>query len=158
MIVVDASVVSKWVFPEDDSNLALALRDDAIARGERIAAPPLLAFELTNIARQQIRRGRLSEDDAADALERLLAYPILLRTASEDASRALHLRAFALANQHDLAATYDAHYLALSESLDCALWTADKRFFDTVGAGADIRLLSDYVPSEPADEDSPADP
>ena len=157
MIVVDASVVSKWVFPEEDSGLALALRDDAIARGERIAAPPLLAFEVTNVARQQIRRGGLSEDEAADALERLLAYPILLRPASEHAARALQMRAFALANLYDLAATYDTHYLALAEALDCALWTADKRFFDAVGTGADIRLLSQYVHSEPPPGHSPAD-
>lgn len=39
----------------------------------------------------------------------------------------MHDRALILASRSDLPATYDAHYLALAEELDCEFWTADKR-------------------------------
>ena len=38
-------------------------------------------------------------------------------------------RAFELAEQFQRPNTYDAHYLALAEHLDCSFWTADKSLF-----------------------------
>lgn len=38
-----------------------------------------------------------------------------------------HANALMISDRFDLPATYDAHYLALAENLDCEFWTADKR-------------------------------
>ena len=40
----------------------------------------------------------------------------------------LYHRALTLAGTLDLGTTYDALYLALAESEECDLWTADRRF------------------------------
>ena len=44
----------------------------------------------------------------------------------------IHTRALELAHQFRLNAAYDAHYLALAERLDCELWTADERLWNSV--------------------------
>ncbi len=41
----------------------------------------------------------------------------------------LHARALALALRYAQPQAYDAHYLALAESLNCEFWTADERLY-----------------------------
>ena len=41
----------------------------------------------------------------------------------------LYGRALELASQLSRGAAYDAHYLALAETLGCEMWTADGRFY-----------------------------
>ena len=59
--------------------------------------------------------------------------------------RDLHRRALELASLLQQGAVYDAHYMALAESLDCELWTADRRFHHAVGASIDnVKWLGDF--------------
>src|SRR5688572_13358798 len=127
MIVVDASVVAKCIFPEEHSDLALKLIAAQTRRLERAVAPPLLAFEVTNIVRQRVRRAMMPPDAAAAALDKLFALPIALLPSSDQDRQWLHHRALSLAQQYTLDATYDAHYVALAEHFECPLWTADAR-------------------------------
>jgi predicted nucleic acid-binding protein len=57
----------------------------------------------------------------------------------------IHVRAFDLAARLKRSATYESHYLALAEHLDCRFWTADERLYN---AAKDqfprIRWLGDY--------------
>jgi hypothetical protein len=46
----------------------------------------------------------------------------------------LHSRALELAGRLGQGATHDSHYLALAETLECDLWTADQRFRRAAGA------------------------
>ena len=48
-----------------------------------------------------------------------------------DYDESLHARAIELAHRFRLNAAYDAHYLALAERLDCELWTADERLWNS---------------------------
>ena len=48
-----------------------------------------------------------------------------------------------------LRATYDAHYLALAESFDCELGTADERFYRAASPRVDnVRWLGEFVAPE----------
>src|SRR5437870_3580800 len=102
MIVVDASVVTKCLFPEDQSELALALLADCTGRGERVVAPHLLPVELTNVVRQRMRRQDLTHDEAVEALDRFFALPVEVRPRLDSSRQALHYRALALAEHYDL--------------------------------------------------------
>ena len=127
MIVADTSVAVKWVFDEDHSVLALRLFRDCAARGEAVVAPRLLPFEVTNVIRQRVRRQGLGMTDAADAFEQFLRFGVTLLP-GDDASRQPCITArWRSPTGYDLSATYDAHYVALAESLGCELWTADQR-------------------------------
>jgi predicted nucleic acid-binding protein len=49
-----------------------------------------------------------------------------------------------LASQFNLAATYDAHYLALAERENCEFWTADERLYNSVRDRFSwVRLMAD---------------
>jgi predicted nucleic acid-binding protein len=58
----------------------------------------------------------------------------------------MHQLALTIADDHDLPAAYDAHYLALSDLLGCEFWTADVRLLRRVqGALPFVRWLGDYA-------------
>ena len=71
--------------------------------------------------------GELLPDEVDDALAVTLRLGIEL-VENDD----LHRRALAFGRRFELAALYDAHYLALARQLDCELWTFDKRLAKAV--------------------------
>lgn len=142
VVVVDTSLAFKWLFNEKDSDRANALAEDWVTGGTRIAAPCLMPSELANALHRRVVAGELTVDEAARSLERLLSSTIELHHVPELTRRTLEL-----ASQLGQGAVYDSHYLALAESLDCELWTADARFFRAAQGSADnIRHLGDPVP------------
>ena len=65
MIVLDASVVLKWIFDDEDGgDCAVRLRDEHIAGKEIIAVPDLLFYEIGNVL---ATKNRLSEAAVAEA-------------------------------------------------------------------------------------------
>ena len=142
MIVVDASVAAKWIFTEEYSAQARALLRATLQAAERITAPPPLPVEVTNIIRQRMRQETLSISEAQERLAAFLTVPLTLR-----APRTLYRRALALAAQYDLSATYDAHYVALAQVLDCILWTDDQRLLRALGGHLSfVHRIADYGP------------
>lgn len=146
MIVVDASVAAKWVLPnEGRTEAALSLLGQMLGTDERMIAPTLLAFEITNIVHQRVRRGFLAADEATVPLDDFFSLPIVFSSPS-----GLHHLALALAAEFGLPAAYDAHYLALAELADCDLWTDDRRLMRQVGDRfPSVRWLGDYLPEQP---------
>jgi predicted nucleic acid-binding protein len=92
-------------------------------------APYLMPVEVANALHQRIVRQELSVEAAVHLLEGLLASGIELREPPR-----IHSRALELADQLRQGAAYDAHYLALAETLDCEFWTADERFYRAANA------------------------
>ena len=119
--MVDASVALKWVLKEGGTDEAMALWDRWQEAGERVLAPPIFRFEVTNALHQMVRRGHLGSYDATDLLESLLA------VVAVEEPTFLYRRSLGLAAEFGLGSTYDALYLALAESEDCEMWTADLR-------------------------------
>lgn len=120
-IVVDASVVPKWFFPEVHHEFTGALLDP---ERYELFAPPLLLVELANIAVQKTRRGVTSEEDALEFLAEAQSLPISWMSPGpllEDCYRlsiALHPSA------------YDCLYVAAALALGCQLVTADRELYD----------------------------
>jgi predicted nucleic acid-binding protein len=128
-VVVDTSIVLKWVLDEPDSDTALALLTRWINYEIIIQAPALLAYEVANALFQRVRKGEMTAESAWQALENVL-FPELLLNFVEYTG--ISKRAILLAQQYNLPATYDAHYLALAEQVKCEYWTADTRLYNAV--------------------------
>lgn len=112
--VVDASVVAAIVFGEPEAERAAALIDSA-----ELVAPPLLRFEMTNIAWKKIRR-RVKQADLISAGLRL-ALELDISYVDVD-----HEAVLDLAVEKGVTA-YDASYLWLSRTLKAPLVTLDER-------------------------------
>ena len=126
LVVVDASVTVKWLVSEVQSENALALARSWAQAGTQPVAPYLMPVEVANALHRRVVRKEVSVEAAVHFLEILLASGIELREPPH-----IHSRVLELAGQLGQGAVYDAHYLALAESLDCELWTADERFYRT---------------------------
>ena len=122
-VVVDASLAVKWLVEEDDSDKAHAALQSWVAQDITRIAPHLMPFEVANALHRRVLRGELNVGDSIRMIARLLASRLELHQPP-----GLHVRALQLASQLKQNAAYDAHYLALAESVGCELWTADERF------------------------------
>ena len=123
-VVVDASLAFKWLVREIYTAEANHLGRLWNSQGTRIAAPYLMPVEVTNALHQRVMRGDLTLQAAMQRMESLLSSGLELHQPSH-----LYSRALELTSQFRQGATYDAHYLALAETLGCELWTADESFF-----------------------------
>ena len=120
-VVIDASLALKWVLQEVHTEDAVALRDHWLEHMELVIAPPIFRSEVTNALHQRVRRRQLSRQDAVDMLESLVS------AVATGEPPSLYSRALTLAGELELASAYDALYLALADSEECEMWTADQR-------------------------------
>lgn len=141
-VVVDASLVFKWLVKEEDSWKADALARLWRKEGIRIAAPYLMPVEVTNALHRRVVRGEITLEEAAYRVKTLLSSGLELHEPPD-----LHGRALELASQLRQGAVYDVHHLALAETLDCDLWTADEKFFRAAGpAATNLRWIGEVAP------------
>jgi len=139
-MVVDASVVLKWLLAEEYRAEARSLLTDLINAGEAALGPSLLPAEVTNALFQQVRRGSITRAEAEQALALFLRLPATLLSPPD-----LYPRAFAFAATHQLTKTYDALYVALAHLVSGDLWTADERLVNTLQPIAPwVRFIGDY--------------
>lgn len=122
MLVVDASVVAKWFFPEKHSMEARRLLS---ARYE-LMAPDLVWSEVGNILWKRVGRGDITSHEAAEMASDLLRMPLSVRPTQSLLGASLEI---ALATQRTV---YDCSYLALAIDQKCRLVTADQRFVNAL--------------------------
>jgi predicted nucleic acid-binding protein len=138
-ICVDASFIIRLITAPPPNSFYFALWEQWIATGADIVAPSLLFYEIVNGLYRQVIANNLSPEDAEQLLQAALMFPIRFYQ-----DNSLHQRAYSLAQELHLPATYDAHYLALSERLNAEFWTCDRRLFNTVQATLSwVRLVTE---------------
>lgn len=115
-VVVDASVAIKWVYSEELSAHAMALRERNM-----LIAPELLVAECGNILWKKVRRGEFSREEAMIAGAALRLAQVQLVPLAGLARGALRL---SLEIDHP---AYDCFYLELCRIRGIPLVTADER-------------------------------
>lgn len=125
-LVVDASVAIKWFVPEIHSPAASRLLDATV----HLCAPDLIGPEIGNTLWKKVRRDSISRQEASEIL-----------TTFESIGVEIYASAVLLAGAFEIAAAldrtvYDSIYLALAMAQDCALVTADRKFYSSVSASA----------------------
>ncbi|MEM1128987.1 MAG: type II toxin-antitoxin system VapC family toxin [Pseudomonadota bacterium] len=138
--VVDASVALKWVLDEPGSADAAGLLD-----GRALYAPPLLQIEAANALWVVTRRGGLSADEAADALDLLDRAPF--RALPRDTDVTTDALRLAQLMDHPV---YDCIYLALALRLKCPVVTADRRFVRAAKATPETAPFVQPLTAEPS--------
>ena len=134
MIVLDASVILKWFFEDEDGgDRAAHMKDEHVAGNETIAAPELLFYEIGNVLATKIR---LTEGAISDAFSLLWDFSLeRFDLGLEEFQSSLVLsRKFKIT-------LYDAVYIELSRRLKCTFVTADRKLYEKVKSIKTIELL-----------------
>jgi predicted nucleic acid-binding protein len=143
-VVVDSSVVAKWVLPEADSEHAQQLLAEAVAHGGALVILDLALVEVTNAIWKQHLQKLISSDEASRLLDCLLRIPVRI-----EAARTLLASALDIAKTHGRA-VYDALFVALAEKTGLQGITADQPLYNIVHNDfRQIVLLRDWRPSPP---------
>ncbi len=145
-ICPDASLVVRLLLNEEPEAEIVSLWKGWHTAGYTLVAPALIFYEVSNVLHQYARQGLLPLADVDTGLQ--LAFRLNIKTI-EDVL--LHRRAVAIAQQWQLSATYDAHYLATAERYKAQFWTTDKRLVSAVQLDLDWVQLWTNVPASPDD-------
>lgn len=138
-LVVDASIVVKWLNPHevmaDKANL---IRNDYESGEISLLVPAFWDYEVANGINKAVARSYLSEQEGNDAIALLLALhaqkePLPSPQASYDMARRYQR------------SVYDSWYLHLAENTGCEFWTADQKLYNAVKDKVPcVRWLGDY--------------
>jgi predicted nucleic acid-binding protein len=138
-LVVDSSVVAKWVLPEQDSGSAQRLITEIAAVGDQLIVLDLVFPEVANAIWKQYRRHLITLDEARGFVAALRTIPVRV----EVATRLLD-PAFEIAARYDRA-VYDALFVALSRESSLPGITADESLVKGVRDDfPEIVLLRDW--------------
>jgi predicted nucleic acid-binding protein len=138
-IVVDSSVMAKWILPEPDSVRAQRLISEVTLRGEHLVVLDLAFIEVTNAIWKRHHRGLATLDESRQFLRDLLLTPVHV----EESIRLLE-PALEIAARYDRA-IYDALFVALSQDLAVPAVTADELVYNALRADFPrIILLRDW--------------
>ena len=130
MIVLDASAVVELLLDTPAGRrVSILLEDPALA----IHAPHLVDVETVSVLRRFARDGVINQEQAATALENLLALDL-----QRHSHEGLLERCWAL--RKNLSA-YDAMYVALAEALSATLVTCDARLARAPGTKIRIEAV-----------------
>jgi predicted nucleic acid-binding protein len=124
---VDASFMLALLTPEALSQAALKEWETWIAEDDQPVAPLLMRYEVASALYRKALQKQISDADARAALAQFLKLDIEWIDLP-----GMPVRAMELAEQFQRPNTDDAQYLALAESLNCPLWTADERLCNVV--------------------------
>ncbi len=133
IVTPDASVILKWVLPgddEQDTDAALALRDQAVAGTLDLVVPQLWIYEVGNTL------ARRFPDDAEELLASLADFGL---TEAKPGSR-WRRRAVSLSVTYGVT-FYDAAYHAVALGLGGVFVTADERYVRRASGAGGISSL-----------------
>jgi len=115
-VVVDTSVAIKWVVTEAYTEHAQALLDEHQRRNDPIYVPSLFLYEASNVLYSFVREGLFPVAACQQAIQDIFK---LVHPLTTDAR--LATRAVSIADTLKTKKTFDAHFLALAERMNCTL-------------------------------------
>ncbi len=134
MIVLDASVVLKWIFDDEDGGLrAASLKEGHISGDEIVAVPDLLFYEIGNVLSTKTR---LSDEAIGEAFSLLWEFSL----ERFDFGLEAYAAGLALSRKYRIT-LYDATYVELGRRLTCPFVTADRKLYEKIKSIKTVELL-----------------
>lgn len=124
MVVVDTSIVYKWIREEDTRHLSLEILHRYLSGKEEIIVPDILLYELTNAL---AFKTELSIEDIEDAWNLFSSFDVPVFTPTHSFIQ----QCLKFAKKYKVT-VYDASYAVLANEKKCNLITADEKFVETV--------------------------
>jgi len=133
-MILDASVILKWFMKEDDSAIAMGLKEAHIIGKFTIVVPDIILYEIGNALRYEpefsIKEvNRCLEELYALNLDIVAPLPDILNLITE------------IAYHYDIT-FYDASYIALARELGFQFVTADEKLYSKVKKLSFVILLN----------------
>jgi len=123
---VDASVIAKWVLPgEPYQENAVRLKEDHVSGLVELCAPSFVVEEVANALWRAVKLGRISVEDAQEALKAL--GDLRIEICELDWVRVSE--GLRVACESGLT-IYDASYLFLADEMGVRFVTADERVYE----------------------------
>ncbi|AOW99002.1 DNA-binding protein [Moorena producens PAL-8-15-08-1] len=139
LLVIDSSVVAKWLFVEPLTKQALAVRNDWELSRVDLIAPELMLAEVGNIIWKRQRVGLITEPEGNSLIAHLLALSV-----PTVETETILPRAYSLGAAFERT-VYDALYLALAEAMAAKFITADLPLYNAVSGNLPfIDYLGNY--------------
>lgn len=136
LIVVDSSVIIKWLTDEkEDLENALLLKDRYLARKVSIRIPLLAHWEINN----HLGRNYPPAEAAA-----LYSHFLMIRLPQALLSIEETTRAFEIMKKVPGVSYYDAAFHALAICKKATFVTSDKKYYEKAKSFGNIKLLKDY--------------
>jgi predicted nucleic acid-binding protein len=139
--IVDASVVLKWVLPDETyQQNADKLKHHFLAGQIHLSAPSFIAQETANALWIAVKKRRIQQTDAEEALKFLQNTQLSLYELNwTEVSQSL-----AIACKRDIA-IYDAAYLFLAEKIGAEVITADNKLLEKAKEHYRVTHIKDYL-------------
>jgi predicted nucleic acid-binding protein len=135
-LCLDAGVMLKLVLPERGSEDAETLITEALDATTELIGPGFLFADALSVLRRRLQQGQMDLAEADEAMEYLLALPLVEMSGPE-----VYRRAWQIAEQLKLPVVCDSGYLAVAESSGAAFWTADRALFNRAKGLGYVHML-----------------
>lgn len=137
-IIIDASIIIKWLLPDEEDAQALKIKQEFSEKRLTIAIPHLTYYEIGNVLKTAVKRKRIKEDSATKLYSAFVDLEFVTYAIKD-------LFTFSLFKSIDFDISfYDASYIALSEYLQIPFITADQKLLNNV-ANKFILDIKDYA-------------
>lgn len=136
-IIIDASVVAKWLLPDEYDLRADIIKKAFSDREIAVAVPTLIFYEINNLLKSAVLSKRISVNDSVDFYKNFINLNFTIHWSKEllknTLQRALDLNI----------SSYDAAYIVLAEFLKIPLFTADEKLVKKANSSL-VKSLEDY--------------
>jgi predicted nucleic acid-binding protein len=125
-IIIDASVIIKWLLPDEEDPVAMNIKNDFAAKEMTISIPYLTYYEVGNVLKIAVKRDRITKDIAEKLYQAFVNLDFVVY-----ATRDLSMLTISKTLEYDIS-FYDASYIALAEYLNIPFLTADSKLANNV--------------------------
>ncbi|MBS7638533.1 type II toxin-antitoxin system VapC family toxin [Candidatus Bathyarchaeota archaeon] len=135
-LVLDASVMVKWFSGEEDSEIAVEIRDKHVEGVISIVSPDLALYEVVNALRYN---PAFNIEDLKRAVSDLMDIGVDFITPNREILEKSVENAFI----YDLS-VYDSYYLSLAQIMGLQVVTADEKFFERAKETRIVKILKNF--------------